>query len=529
MTNKTLAGLGTLIVIAFLVITFSENNRDQITPQVDLTIGQKTSTEIVDEISIEGTLDTKQEVLTKESDVTTKETDINVEQEVLTDNPDKTTIETNIPSEQEFSTNDPDEISARTSIITEKKTWDVIIIGAGIAGLATAEELTKQGVDNVLILEARDRIGGRIWTDTIGDNIPVDLGASWIHGVNGNPIAQIVAENNITTVATDYENEVEHTPGVLSNPVRGNLWEEFEDFAYDQDGRSIQNNLEAFVEEEDLNKGEVDYLEYLINTTIEHELGADVSNLSIKNYDGGKELSGGDVLFPGGYDQIINILAQNKNITLEQPVTSIDYSGELISIETNSGDTFITKQVVVTVPLGVLKKGYITFDPQLPVQKRTVIDRLGMGVLNKTYLLFDEVFWEKDIEIIGYVGKEKGHWAETLNLYPYTQEPILLMFNAGDYGTEIEQNSDQKTVNEAMNMLREIYGANTPNPIDSVITRWNKDQWSGGSYSYVPTGASFDDYETLGESINDKFFLLVKQPTPTSPLPSMEPSYLVFE
>lgn len=399
-------------------------------------------------------------------------------------------------------------VTAPETIIPEEEpeVWDVIIVGAGIAGLATAEELAAQGVERVLIVEARDRVGGRIWTDTIGDNIPIDVGASWIHGVNNNPIAQIAQKNNIDTQATDYENETEYRSGAAAKSVRSNLWEDFEGFAYDYDTRSIQSNLDAYVQDNNLNAGEIQYLEYLINITIEHELGADGKDVSMESFDGGDELSGGDVLLPGGYSQIVAVLAEDKEITLEQPVTAIDYSGELVSVQTQKGDVLLAKQVVITVPLGVLKKQYISFTPPLPQRKQAVIDRLGMGVLNKTYLLFDEVFWDTEVELIGYVGTEKGQWAETLNLYPYTQQPILLMFNAGEYGIEIEGKSDRDIIEAAMSVLKEMYGSDIPSPVDSVITRWSSDQWSGGSYSYVPTGASFKDYETLGESVDTKLF-----------------------
>ena len=86
----------------------------------------------------------------------------------------------------------------------------VLIIGAGMAGLAAAAELRALGFEDVAILEARDRIGGRIWTDAIGGNIPVDLGASWIHGVDGNPITAIATGNGIATHPTDYDNDVVH-------------------------------------------------------------------------------------------------------------------------------------------------------------------------------------------------------------------------------------------------------------------------------------------------------------------------------
>ena len=84
----------------------------------------------------------------------------------------------------------------------------IVIVGAGAAALAAADELQVRGFHNVVLLEARDRVGGRIWTSSIGDGIPVELGATWIHGVRGNPISDIVERNRIATAETDYDNAV---------------------------------------------------------------------------------------------------------------------------------------------------------------------------------------------------------------------------------------------------------------------------------------------------------------------------------
>ncbi|MYB03826.1 MAG: NAD(P)-binding protein, partial [Acidimicrobiaceae bacterium] len=84
----------------------------------------------------------------------------------------------------------------------------IVIVGAGAAALAAADELQIRGFHNVVLLEARDRVGGRIWTSSIGDGIPVELGATWMHGVRGNPISDIVESNRIATAETDYDNAV---------------------------------------------------------------------------------------------------------------------------------------------------------------------------------------------------------------------------------------------------------------------------------------------------------------------------------
>ena len=381
-----------------------------------------------------------------------------------------------------------------------------MIVGAGVAGLAAASELRANGFEDVVVLEARDRIGGRIWTDTIGGNIPIDLGASWIHGVDGNPISAIAAENDIATRPTDYDNEVVHFPGVTEPRLpAGEVLRRFRELAERRPASSLQSAYEQYLATYAPGDRERRYLDYLLNTIIEHEYGADIGDLSLQSIEGGSAYAGEDVVFPGGYRQIIDTLADGAAVRLGQAVTEIDHSGAGVVLTTASGATFQAAGVIVTVPLGVLKKGRISFLPSLPPRKQRAITRLEMGVLNKTCLLFDEVFWDRDVEFIGHVGTEKGQWAETLNLYPYTGQPMLMMFNAGTYGARLERYSDRRIVEDAVAVLTDMYG-DAPAPRNARITRWNADQWTLGSYSYVPAGSSFEQYAVLGEPVDDKVF-----------------------
>ena len=387
-----------------------------------------------------------------------------------------------------------------------QRNQNIVIIGAGMAGLAAATELHASGFDDVVVLEARDRIGGRIWTDTIGGNISIDLGASWIHGVDGNPISAIARENNIATHPTNYDNKVVHFHDAGKPPSSAmQALRRFWNLAEKQPDESLQSVYEQYLTTRAIGDPDKRYLEYLLNTIVEHEYAADVSDLSLESIEGGSAYNGYDVVFPGGYRQIVDTLADGVVIRLRQAVTEIDHAGTSIVLTTAAGATFEATRVIVAVPLGVLKKGLMSFLPSLPLRKRSAIDCLEMGVLNKTCLLFDDVFWNKDVEFIGYVGAEKGHWAETLNLYPYTRQPILMMFNAGAYGAQIEQFSDREIVAQAVAALANMY-EDVPPPRDACITRWRSDQWTHGSYSYVPAGSSFERYAELGEPVDNKLF-----------------------
>ncbi|HLP87123.1 MAG TPA: FAD-dependent oxidoreductase [Nostocaceae cyanobacterium] len=398
------------------------------------------------------------------------------------------------------------------------KDADVIVIGAGIAGIEAARVLQSQGY-KVLVLEARDRIGGRIWTNRSLKNIPLDLGASWIQGIRNNPLIEITRDLKIKTLPTDYDSltqyhndgkeltaeESEELDQQFNRLIRGlekmrNRMQERE-----QKDISLQTAIDKVIDKLELAKSELIGINYSINTTIEHEYAADSDDLSLYNFDEGKDLKGGSVLFPGGYSQITTKLAEGLNIKLEHIVKRIDYQNGGVKIFTNKG-TFTADKVIITLPLGVLKTGTIEFNPALPSRKQTAINKLGMGLLNKVYLRFSQVFWEKDSDMLGYLSQNKGEWCEFLNIYKYTKQPILLCFNAGSYGEKLEIWSDAQIIEEAMKVLRNIYGADIPNPEDWLITRWKTDPFTKGSYSYLPVGASLAEREALAEPIANKLF-----------------------
>ncbi len=379
----------------------------------------------------------------------------------------------------------------------------VAIVGAGIAGLAAASALRAEGFDDVVVLEARDRIGGRIWTSNFGGQ-PIDLGASWIHGVDGNPIARIAADNDIQILPTDYDNASTYFHGGDSEyRSRDDVVTGFWSFASQHPRKSLGVLFERYVNTSNLVDEDRQYLAYVLNTAIEHEFAADIGDLSLSSISGGEDWPGHDALFPGGYGQITDFLASGLDIRTSQAVTRIDYQGTEVVLTSAGGDRLEAATVVVTVPLGVLKKGVIAFVPELPASKRRAIDSLGMGVLNKTCLQFDEVFWPEDVELIGHIGTKPGRWAETVNLFVYTRQPILMMFNAGAYGAQIEAMSDAQIKGEALATLADMFGS-VPPLRNALITRWQSDPWSYGSYSYVPVGSSWIQHEELAKPIDDR-------------------------
>jgi monoamine oxidase len=390
---------------------------------------------------------------------------------------------------------------------------DVIVIGAGMSGLAAAKDLQSKG-KKVILLEAQNAIGGRTVTDrSLG--VPLDLGASWIHGVNKNPIAAIASSLNLATSPTNYDaiqrydydgREITDTEDTLVDKNYSTLMSAVSKAqrAAKQD-QSLGVTINSINATKTYTPFEQRAIQYSVNTEIEHDYAADVSVMSLKYWDQDSDFGGQDVLITQGYDQITSYLASGLDIRLSTIVTEINYAKTTVNVMTSNG-TYTAPKLIITTPLGVLKKGVIKFTPSLPASHTTAIGRLGMGLLNKLYLRFPYKFWNNQEQLLGYIGLEKGRWAEWYDLQHVTNQPILLGFNSASFAATAEAYTDQQTVASAMSVLRTIYGAAAPDPLGYKMTRWGKNSWSFGSYSYVALGSSPSDCDVFTKSINSRLY-----------------------
>jgi len=396
---------------------------------------------------------------------------------------------------------------------TDQQQFDVIVIGAGIAGLAAANELDSKGFD-VVILEAKDRIGGRMWSSDTWQGPTVDLGASWIHGIENNPITDLAIKYGIETVVMDLNPSelYDYEGNWFGDEQQAQAWAmlgDFQEFIMLENERrerdaSIQDALNSFISQESLSMEEQEALSVPVYSSIELKYNAPASELSLFWWDIGKSYAGDEVIFPEGYEQITDGLADGLDIKLEHVVTKIEYDENGVNVLTNQGN-FEGKYVICTVPLGVLKQGDIEFVPSLPQSKQNAIDKLGMGLMNKIYFLFPQVFWD-DTTFINHISKKNGGWMEFLNFEPFIDTPVLMAFSSGEYGAQLEKLSDEEIVAEGMDVLRKLYGDDIPEPEDHTITRWASDPFSRGSYSFTPVGATPSDYDDLAEPVMNRLF-----------------------
>ncbi len=389
----------------------------------------------------------------------------------------------------------------------------ILVIGAGLAGLAAASELQKQGHD-LVIIEARDRIGGRTWTSTQWEDAPMDLGASWIHGVDGNPLTPLAQQIEAELILSNYDRAI--TYGSAGQPLSdqaearlAELLEKVEDALAEAEDADEDLAIDAVVaaafEEDTLSTEDQQLLNFILSGTVEAEFAGSTSELSAQWYDDASAFPGDDAFFADGYRLLVEYLSQDLEIKLSEIVQAIDWSDSQVQVRTDRGE-HLADGVVVTLPVGVLKAGTVPFTPTLPQANQTAIDQLQMGVLNKCYLRFAEAFWPADVDWLEYVSAQPGEWTEWVSLLRTHNLPVLLGFNAADHGREIEAWSDEAIIASAMQTLRTIFGANIPEPLDTQITRWASDPFAFGSYSFNPVGYTPALRNALAKPLGQKVF-----------------------
>lgn len=388
----------------------------------------------------------------------------------------------------------------------------VIIVWAGMAGITAAKDLQESWYQ-VTILEASPRIGGRLFTTSLSSGVQVDLWASRIHGIENNPIKELIDWYNITTTITDYDNTIVYLSGkqVSTTTIdRGQeIYDTFRDYLDEQADKKQDSSLDIYVYDYAQSLKPIDrklFLSYIQNE-ITNDIAADPKQVSTINLLKESEENGDDA-FVHGYMQLAQQMSQWLNIQTGNRVTAIDYSNSGVIVTYNSGSTISADYVIVTVPLWVLKKWVIQFTPDLPDYKQKAIDWLDMGILTKTFLQFDRVFRDKDQnnDIINYT--DHPEWARPfwVNAYKYTDVPILLGLNGGSYAKQLETKTDSEIVAEAMKSLKAMYGNNIPEPTHYAISRWSLDENTFGAYSFVPVWASDKYYDDIAQPIANKVF-----------------------
>ena len=401
---------------------------------------------------------------------------------------------------------------------SESEGLKILVVGAGISGLGAAKDLHDSGYE-VTVLEARNKIGGRIDTDrSLG--FPLERGASWIHSnkLENNRLMSIKEELGLKTYISPlsaYEGvKLFDKNGKVINLQEGDL--EKIEFriglvaymaSYIKPSATLEDVIN-FLKRIGLLSFAPNAVLQAIHQTLELSAGEDSKNMPIGVLVAETEYiesAGVDEEVFGGFDQITDHLSINLDIKLNTPVTKIDYSSKKIKVF-SSKQVYVADAVVVTVPLGVLQKNLIEFVPELPEKKKDAVKNINWGNVNKVIFKFPYSFWGDDKMF--FIEREDRHAFSTwFNNEVMVNEPVIYSIISGDYSREIEKKSDEYIIEEAMKPLKIVYGEDIPKPESFLITRWGLEPYILGTYS--APGHNQDDLKLrteLANPIENKIF-----------------------
>lgn len=413
--------------------------------------------------------------------------------------------------------------------------FDVVVVGAGVSGLTAARRLTQAG-KRVVVLEARDRIGGRTHSLRSPDGRVTDLGASWIHGIEDGPVHEIargfgmpMVEFTVGSFQVDGRPIAYYGPdGALLSPEAAeafaadihtfdaalvSLVAASEPGAHLSYGDAVEATLAAFRATQKWSGDRAQRVREFLRHRTEEQYGVWIDELDAHGLDD-DATNGDEVVFPEGYDRlalgIASGLAPALDIRLDHVVSRVTWR-ETDSVDGSAGDAgvristphgdFTASQAIVTVPVGVLQSEDFSIDPPLPEPVAGALSRLRMNAFEKVFLRFPERFWDEDVYAIRRQGEAGQWWHSWYDLTALHGEPTLLTFAAGPCARAIRDWSDEEVAVSVLASLRELYGDRVSAPVRVDVTHWQDDPFSLGSYAYMTVGSHTSDHDLLATPV----------------------------
>lgn len=374
---------------------------------------------------------------------------------------------------------------------------DVIVVGAGAAGLSAAKALQARGV-NVIVLEADDHVGGRCITDATTFSTPFDRGGSWLHSAPINPLARLAENAGEDLHKAPWDWSWVHTPdGPLDaadlptySRYHEAMWDSIKKAGKGSPDMSVASTLPASPWQDSAKH----WVAQMQGGDADVVSATDVSRYADAD---------GDWLVAGGLGAFVRRLHGDVPVRLNCPVTKIDYSGVGVRVTTPDG-VVQAKRLILTVSTGVLAAEKIEFTPALPPEKHAAVHQLPMGLLNKVGFEFDPTW----------AGAHQGQMADfgaggdafCTILFGFFDTSLTVGFLAGRCGDQIEAEGPGAATDFCMQGLRAIFGEG----IEKHILRTDETAWRGnpytlGSYSYAkPLGA--DARAILAAPLDDRVF-----------------------
>ena len=360
---------------------------------------------------------------------------------------------------------------------------DVVVVGAGGAGLSAARQLLAAGL-RVEVLEARGRIGGRAFTDTSSVGEPWDQGCSWLHASEVNPFVAYARANRFEVFADRYPRRIYEGSQPMSESATAGL-------------RALRERMTAELEAAGRRGLDIPAEAAMTLATRRDPWypmaaagltaweGVEPSNFSTLDsfhFDD----SGEDLVIPKGYGRLLEHYARDVPVRLKTPVSRVRWGGPGVTVETAAG-LLTARAVVVAVPSSIIAQGALVFSPYLPAEVLEAHHHLPLGLMNKVALRFKkDVFPTESSEIVRQRREDLRGMTYITNLWG---EQVCVGASAGAFAHELEAAGEQAALDFALGELVGMFGSDVRKHVDKgAATAWLSDPFSRGAYSHCLPG-----------------------------------------
>jgi polyamine oxidase len=383
---------------------------------------------------------------------------------------------------------------------------DVVVIGAGMAGLTAARRLADAG-RSVVVVEARDRIGGRIHTDrSLG--FAAEIGANWIHGRDGNPLVALGESAGARMIRFDHDAiNILSSSGVrLDDGSRSSgLYARFEAMMTTVGGpcadgsldRPMKPALDRALRSEGFSDRDRRLVDIMIDREFPGDYAASAQELGQCAAETGETFEGGDLLIANGYDRLPAKLARGLDIRFGEPVGEIRARSNGVTVVT-SRRRIDAAHCVCTLPLGVLKAGSVRFERDLPDAHLEAIERIGVGRFVKAIVAFEDEAVLPALNI-AFAADGRRAFRNLVGLSGIAGRPAVLAYAGGDDAGKASQMSDNSIAQEIAATVALARRGKAPGIAGVLVSRWEADPFALGAYSYPAPATRTEDFEAFAE------------------------------